>query len=63
MNDRSHALAAHRPYEVIRVVAGIANQSLAMRVRKQLLGGYQLVPLARRQRDIERTRFGVDDGV
>jgi hypothetical protein len=63
MNDRLHALLAHRPYEVVRVVAGIANQSLAMCVGKQLLGGYHLVPLARRQRDVERTRFRVDDGV
>ena len=63
MNDRLHASVAHGTYEVVRVVAGITNQSLAMCVGKQLLGGYHLVPLPRRQRDVERTCFRVDDGV
>ena len=63
MNDGFHASLANRPHEVVRVVAGIANQSLAMCVGKQLLGGNHLVPLARRQRDVERTCFRVDDGV
>ena len=63
INDSLHASAAHGTHEVVRVVAGIANQSLAMCMGKQLFGGYHLVPLARRQRDVERTRFRIDDGV
>ena len=63
VNHGFHASAAHGMYEVVRVVAGIPNQSLAMCVGKQLLGGHHLVPLARRQRDVERTRFRIDDGV
>jgi hypothetical protein len=30
---------------------------------EKLMGGHHFVPLARRDRDVDRTTFGVDDGV
>ena len=63
MNDRLHALAPDGLAEVVRVVAGVADEGLAASVLKQLAGGDHFVPLPLRERDVERAGFGVDEGV
>jgi hypothetical protein len=50
-------------HEGVRIVAGVADQRFAICLREQLLGDRHLVPLARRQRDVERAALRVDDGM
>jgi hypothetical protein len=49
--------------EVVRVVASIAEEGLASGMGKQLLGGGHFVVVPRRERDVDRTALGVDNGV
>ena len=49
--------------EVIGVVAGVTDERVALRVIEQLEGRNHFVALSRRQRDVERPRFRVDDRV
>ena len=50
-------------HEGVRIVAGVADQRFAICLREQLFGDRHLVPLARRQRDVERAALRVDDGM
>ena len=47
----------------IRVVASIADERAAASVGEQFVGNDHFVPLPRRERDVERAAFDVDDGV
>ena len=53
----------HRLHEFVRVVPGVADQRLPVRMIEQVRRGDQLVPLSRRQGNVERPPFRVDDGV
>ena len=63
VDDRLHSLGSNGLSERVRVVAGVADECLAASVREKLVGGDHLVPLAGRERDVDRPRFRVDDGV
>jgi len=63
MDDGLHAACAHRREEIVGVVPSVADESLASRVREEFLCGDHLVALPRRERDVDRTALGVDDGV
>ena len=63
MNHRLFAEVPHRLYEFVRVVSGVADQGLAVRMSEQIWRGDQLVPLPRRQCDVERPSLRVDDGM
>jgi hypothetical protein len=54
---------AHGLTETVRVVTGICDERLAVGVGKELIGHHHFVPLPRRERDVDRPTFGVDDGV
>jgi hypothetical protein len=49
--------------EVIRIVPAIANEGFAARVLEKVKGHYHFVPVPRRERDVDRAPFGVDDCV
>ena len=55
--------SAHGVDELVGVVARVADEGLTASVVEQLLGGDHFVALARRERDVDRAAFGVDDGV
>ena len=63
MDDGFHPASEDSLQESVRIVAGITDEVSAASVREQLLGGYLFVALAGRQRDVDRARFRVDDGV
>jgi hypothetical protein len=63
VDDRTHTLGTDGLQEVIRVIAAVADESLATGVSEQLVGSRYFVALARRERDVERPALGVDDGV
>ena len=60
---RPHAARANCQPERIRVVACVADERASAGVSQQLSGGDQLVALAGSQRDVDRPRLRVDDGV
>jgi hypothetical protein len=63
VDDGPHPAFAYGLAKAVRVVAGVADERLALRMGKQLVGGDHFVPLPRRERDVERAPFDVDDGV
>jgi len=63
MNDRLHAPRSYCCQEGIRVVSGVADERLPSRMRQQVSRCDHLMPLTRRQRDVDRPRFRVDDDV
>jgi hypothetical protein len=63
VNDSLDASRLDLLAELVRVVTGIADESAAVSVVEELSSGHHLVALARRQRDVERPAFRVDDRV
>jgi len=63
VNDRLHALVAYGPEKAVRVVSGVADERFASGVFEQFIGRGHLVPQPRRERDVDRPPFRVDDGV
>lgn len=63
VDDGFHLFRADRLDELVRVVARVANQGLSASVLKQLASRDHFVPLPLRERDVDRARFGVDDGM
>jgi len=63
VDDGLHAARADGSDELVRVVTGVADESFPTSVEEQLLGGDHLMALPRRERDVDRAAFGVDDGV
>ena len=62
-DDDLHASLANGTSERVRIVAAVAGQCAPLGVREQLLGGDHFVALPLRERDVERSRLGVDDDV
>ena len=62
-DDRLDPAGLQFSAKFVRVVAGVADQRIAPRVVEQLGRCDQFVSLARRQRDVERPPFRVDDRV
>ena len=60
---RPWRLVAYRLAEAVRVVTGVRDECLAPGVGKELVGNDHFVPLPRRERDVDRAAFGIDDGV
>jgi hypothetical protein len=63
VDDGGHAFAPHPLTKLVRIVAGVTDERFAASVFKQLGRCDHFVPLARRDRDVERPTLGVDDGV
>jgi len=63
MNHRLLSPVPHRLHEFVRVVPGVTDQRLPVRMIEQVRRGDQLVPLPRRQGNVERPPFRVDDDV
>ena len=63
VNDWLHAPLPHSLKEVVGVVACVGDEGLAVGMREQRTCGDHFVPLAWRERDVERARLGVDEGV
>ena len=63
VDDGLHALVDDGLDEVVRVVAGVADERFSSRMREQIVRRDQLVPLALCERDVDRATLGVDDGV
>ena len=62
-DDRLHPPGADLPTEFGGIVARVSKQRLAASVLKQLVGSGHFVSVARRERDVERPTFAVDDDV
>lgn len=62
-DDDLHSAAANRAGEVIGVVAGIADESLALRVSEQFVGDCHFVTVPGRQCYMEWPTFAVGDDV
>ncbi len=62
-NDGSHAPALDGVNEAVGVVTGVADERFALRVLNQFVGDRHLVALTCCQRDEDRPRLRVDEGV
>lgn len=60
-DHRLHATSLHRHADPFRVVSRVTDEGPSLRVFKERLGNSRLVSLARRQLDVERPPFRVDD--
>ncbi len=63
VDDGLHPSVAHGLNEAVGIVAGVADERFSSRVREEHVGGDHLVAVALRERDVDRTTFGVGDGV
>lgn len=62
-DDYAHAAAPNVVYELVGVVAAVADESFALGVGEQLAGNAHFVAVALGERDVERPRLGVDDNM
>lgn len=60
---RLHAVVPNGFAAAIRVVASVGDERLATRMGEELIGHHHLVPLPRRERDVDGPALRVDDGV
>ncbi|MEJ2153403.1 MAG: hypothetical protein P8Y29_10785 [Gemmatimonadota bacterium] len=63
MDDGFHSLVAYGFAEAVGVVPSVAYEYFAAGMSEELIGGDHFVSLARCDGDVNRARFGIDNGV
>lgn len=63
MNNSAHAFVLHGVAKCVRIVSRVANQRSTSCVLQQLGSSHHFMSMSSRQRDVERPRLRVGDGV
>ena len=63
VDDGLHSAGVHSSNDSISVVRSVSNERVPLRVCNQRLSHHRVVDLARRERDLERSSLGIDEGM